>query len=501
MVWNHKSKGCVTIGRSRGKQERLMSSPIDFKAVFDRISTPYMLMDHDLTIIEMNQAYIDVTGRPREDMQGRYVFDAFPSEGESRRLLEESLLRTRDTGETDVIAVLHYAIPQADGGVYDSYWSATHTHVPSPDGRGFVLQNTQDITELRRLKDDAFRPEAPPTTAMLGDSILRRVEVLQSQSIQIRRLFMRAPSFVAVLRGPDHVFDFANEAYLRLIGRQDVVGKTLAEALPEIREQGFIPLLDEVRSSGEPFIGREVPVMLAREPGAPPEERFLDFIYQPIVEADGSVSGVFVEGSDMTDRVLASQRQRLLLDELNHRVKNTLATVQAIAQQTLRGATTPQTFAAAFEARLLALSQTHNALTDSQWAGAGLKQILIQELGPYGAERIRMDGPDVHLPARVALSLGMVFHELATNAAKYGALSTSGRLLLDWSLPGGGGDLLRFAWRETGGPAARAPDRRGFGSRLIERSITGELRGTIEADYGEDGLVVRFDVPLARDFD
>ena len=481
-----------------------MASSIDFKAVFDRISTPYMLMDHDLTIIEMNQAYLDVTGRTREELQGRYVFEAFPSEGESRRLLEESLHRTRDTGETDVIAVLHYAIPISEakgGGVYDSYWSATHSYVPSPDGRGFVLQNTQDITELRKMKDNAFRPEAPPTTAMLGDSVLRRVEVLQSQSVQIRRLFMRAPSFVAILRGPQHIFDFANEAYLRLIGRQDIVGRPMVEALPEIQDQGFTQLLDEVMRSGEPFIGREVSVMLAREPGAPPQERFLDFIYQPIVESDGSISGVFVEGSDMTDRVLANQRQRLLMDELNHRVKNTLATVQAIAQQTLRGATTPETFAAAFEARLLALSQTHNALTDSQWAGAGLKQILLQELGPYGPERIRMDGPDVHLPARVALSLGMVFHELATNAAKYGALSTGGgRLMLGWTLSGDG-DALHFEWRERGGPPAKHPERKSFGSRLIERSITSELRGTIQTDYGEAGLAVGFDVPLARDFD
>jgi len=477
-----------------------MSSPIDFKAVFDRLPAPYMMMDHDLTIIEMNPAYLEVTGRTREDIQGRPLFEAFPAQGESRRLLEESLLRTRDTGETDVIALIHYAIPRPDGsGFEDRYWSATHTYVPAESGRGYILQNTQDITELRRLKDAAFRPEAPPTTTMLGDSVLRRVETLQSQSVQIRRLFMRAPSFVAVLRGPNHVFDFANEAYLRLIGRHDIVGRTLVDVLPEIEGQGFLQLLDEVQRSGEPYLGREVSVMLAREKDAPPEERFLDFIYQPIVEADGSVSGVFVEGSDMTDRVLANQRQRLLLDELNHRVKNTLATVQAIAQQTLRGASTPEIFAAAFEARLLALSQTHNALTDSQWAGAGLRQILVQELGPYGAERIRIDGPDVHLPARVALSLGMVFHELATNAAKYGALSTSGRLLLDWSLSDDG-ETLRFCWRETGGPPPRKPERKGFGSRLIERSITSELRGKIQADYAEEGLVVRFEAPLARDF-
>ncbi|WP_297512361.1 sensor histidine kinase [uncultured Caulobacter sp.] len=479
-----------------------MHDPIDFRAVFDRIPTPYMMMDQDLVIVEMNQAYLDVTARPRHEIEGRYVFDAFPSEGESRRLLEESLRRVLDTGENDVIAVLRYAIPrpkEAGGGFEDRYWSCTHTWVPRADGGGFILQNTQDITDLRRLKDEAFRPEAPATTAMLGDSVLRRVETLQSQSFQIRRLFMLAPSFVAVLRGPNHVFDFANESYLRLIGRRDIVGRPLREALPEIRDQGFIPLLDELLRSGQPFIGRDVPVMLARSPGEPMEERFLDFIYQPILGEDGGVSGIFVEGSDMTERVLANQRQRLLLDELNHRVKNTLATVQAIAQQTLRGATTPESFAAAFESRLLALSQTHNALTDSQWAGAGLRQILIQELGPYGAERVSLDGPDVHLPARVALSLGMVFHELATNAAKYGALSNAGRLALTWSVTED--ENLVFEWRETGGPPARRPERRGFGSRLIERSISGELRGRIDTDYGSTGLVVRFDVPLARDFD
>lgn len=479
-----------------------MASPIDFKAVFDRIPTPYMMMDHALNIVEMNAAYLEVTGRTREDLCGRYVFDAFPAEGESRRLLEESLFRTRDTGKTDVIAVLHYAIPkpaEAGGGFEDRYWSCTHTWVPSNEGPGFILQNTQDITELKRLKDSAFRPEAPPSTAMLGDSVLRRVETLQSQSMQIRRLFMRAPSFVAVLKGEDHVFDFANEAYLRLVGRRDIVGRPLRLALPEVLDQGFISLLDEVRRSAEPFIGRDLPVMLAREPGAPLEQRFLDFIYQPIVEADGSVSGVFVEGSDMTERVLANQRQRLLLDELNHRVKNTLATVQAIAQQTLRGSTTPETFAGAFESRLLALSQTHNALTDSQWAGAGLRQILSQELGPYGEERVLMDGPETHLPARVALSLGMVFHELATNAAKYGALSTAGKLVLTWSVTADA--TLVFEWRETGGPPAAEPRRRGFGSRLIERSIANELRGVVSADYASTGLTVRFSVPLAREFD
>ncbi|WP_425999629.1 sensor histidine kinase [Caulobacter sp. DWR1-3-2b1] len=261
-------------------------------------------------------------------------------------------------------------------------------------------------------------------------------------------------------------------------------------------EQGFLTLLDSVRKTGEAFVGQQIKIALQRAPGDPLEERYLDFIYQPIIEDDGQVSGIFVEGSDITERVLAQDRQRLLMDELNHRVKNTLATVQAIAQQTLRGSATPERFVEAFESRLLALSKTHNALTDSQWRGAGLSQILRQELSPYGAERVTLSGTDVKLSARVALALGMVFHELATNAAKYGALSAGGHLRVSWFMEV---DTLSLEWRETGGPTPSPPTRRGFGSRLIERSLTGELQGSVMIDYDPAGLICSFTVPAARE--
>lgn len=478
-----------------------MVSPIDFREIFDRIPSPYMLLDREFRYVAANAAYLGTLQRSWADLDGRNLFEAFPSEGQSRAELEASLTRARDTGEVTELPLIHYAIErpaELGGGFEDRIWSATHTPIRDETGATrYILQHTQDVTAIQRLKDAVFGSRS---ATMISDEVLRRAETVQSQSRQLRNLFLQAPSFMAVLRGPDHVFDLANNAYAQLIGHREVTGLPLRVALPEVERQGFVDLLDRVLATREAFVGRRVRVALQRSAGAELEERYLDFIYQPIIEPDGTASGIFVEGVDMTEQVQADERQRLLLDELNHRVKNTLATVQAIAQQTLRGATTPGSFAAAFESRLLALSQTHNALTDSQWAGAGLRQILTQELGPYGPERIRMDGPDVHLPARVALSLGMVFHELATNAAKYGALSTSGQLLLDWALPGDG-DTLCFKWRETGGPPAHLPDRRGFGSRLIARSITGELRGTMATDYGADGLTVRFNVPLARDFD
>lgn len=475
-----------------------MTDPIDFREIFDRIPSPYMLLDREFRYVAANAAYLNVVGRRWEDIQGVNLFEAFPSEGASRAELLASLTRARDSGEVTELPLIHYAIERPaglGGGFEDRIWSATHTPIPDASGTTrYILQHTQDVTAIQRLKDAAFGTRS---SSMLGDEVLRRAETVQSQSRQLRNLVMQAPSFIAVLRGPDHVFDLVNNTYAQLIGHREVTGLPLAAALPEVAEQGFIDLLDQVLTSREAFVGRRVKVALQREAGAPLEERYLDFVYQPIIEPDGTASGVFVEGVDMTEQVQADERQRLLLDELNHRVKNTLATVQAIAQQTLRGAQDPAAFAEAFESRLLALSQTHNALTDSQWAGAGLRQILSQELGPYGAERVLMDGDDVHLPARVALSLGMVFHELATNAAKYGALSTAGRLVLSWSVTGDGS--LVFEWRETGGPPTVPPTRRGFGSRLIERSIAGELRGHIAFDYAAEGLVVRFDAPLARD--
>ncbi len=477
-----------------------MRDPIDFQTVFDRIPSPYMMLDRDLCFVAANHAYLATVGRIWQELAGVNLFEAFPSEGESRHILESSLIRARDSGHVDLLPLIHYAIkrPEHLGGGFEArIWSATHTPIAGQTGEThYILQHTQDITEIQRLKDVAFGGRVPPAATMLGDDLLRRAETVQAQSQQLRQLFMQAPGFMAVLRGPDHVFELVNNTYLQLIGHRDIVGLPLGEALPEVVDQGFIALLDTVRETGEAFVGRQVKVALQRTPGGAREERYLDFIYQPIIEDDGQVSGVFVQGSDITDRVLAQDRQRLLMDELNHRVKNTLATVQAIAQQTLRGSATPEQFAEAFESRLLALSKTHNALTDSRWEGAGLWQILQQELSPYGSERVTLSGTDVQLSARVALALGMVFHELATNAAKYGALSASGRLKVSWTMES---DTLSLTWRETGGPTPSPPTRRGFGSRLIERSITGELQGSVVIDYDPAGLICSFTVPGARD--
>jgi two-component sensor histidine kinase len=205
---------------------------------------------------------------------------------------------------------------------------------------------------------------------------------------------------------------------------------------------------------------------------------------------------------DISDRKEAELRQRVLLDELNHRVKNTLATVQAIAGQTLRRTSDPEAFVRSFEARLLSLSKTHNLLTHSGWRGARLKDILAAELEPFGrgdGARARLSGPELELPARHAVAIGMVLHELTTNAAKYGALSTpEGRVAVTWTIMLGRDSprTLTLNWQEMDGPPVSPPSREGFGSRLIRRTMEGELSGRVAFDFGPAGLRVSLTVPL-----
>ena len=494
---------------------------VDHEALFQASPNPYVVLAPDLTIVAANDAYLRVTMRRRGELIGRRMFDAFPSNPDSMRELRASFDRVLAERAPDTLALIHYDISRAapEGEEFEErYWSAVNTPILNERGEvALILQHTVDVTRLQRLKRAAAESEGARQGAGGGagqgagraeSSVFRRAEevqkanrLLDAERLHLRRLFMQAPGFIAILRGPQHVFELINGAFSQLIGHRDVVGKPVREALPEVAGQGFVELLDRVHRSGQAFVGRELSVRLRRRPDMPPVEAYVDFVYQPIVEEDGSVSGIFVQGSDVTERRLADARQRLLIDELNHRVKNTLATVQSIAMQTARNASSLDAFAEAFTARLIALSRTHDALTRGNWEGADLREILAQELAPYGAgRRIGLRGGPVRLPPRAALSLGMVFHELATNAAKHGALATpAGQIHVAWTTEPdlkAGGCRLRLEWVESGGPAGAPPGRRGFGSRLIEQSVAGELDGEARLDFAPDGLRCSLTLPL-----
>lgn len=314
---------------------------------------------------------------------------------------------------------------------------------------------------------------------------------------QLHTLFQQAPGFMAMLRGPDHVFEFVNPAYLQLIGHRKVTGKPVREVIPEVKDQGFLELLDQVRKTGKAYKGTSMEVKLQRTPGGAMEDRFLDFVYQPIFKG-GEVIGIFVEGADVTERVLAERQQRLLVNELDHRVKNTLATVQAIAERTFRRADIAPDVRQTFADRLQALATGHDLLTQERWSGADLLQVVTTTLAPFrsGREgRVNIQGEHVYLAPKIALTITMVLHELATNATKYGALSVEkGRLDIAWRTDG---EQLHFCWEESAGPEVQPPAEKGFGSALIERAFSAELRSDVTMDFSPTGLVCEFFAPLA----
>jgi PAS domain S-box-containing protein len=235
------------------------------------------------------------------------------------------------------------------------------------------------------------------------------------------------------------------------------------------------------------------------------EERWIREIGFPVLDATGKVARRGGFARDVTAAKQAEERQALLIGELNHRVKNTLATVQSLAWQTARGLAAGSEplgrFLAEFQARLLALSRAHDILTARTWSGAMLAEVVRAALapwqpsGPSGAERIATAGPPVWLPPKAALGLSLAIHEMATNAFKHGALSVpAGRVTLSWTLDAG--QEVRLSWVERGGPPPSAPRHEGFGTRLLRKGLPGELGAgsAVRLDYGAEGFAaeIRF---------
>lgn len=219
-----------------------------------------------------------------------------------------------------------------------------------------------------------------------------------------------------------------------------------------------------------------------------------------LVEFEGQGAGrkaVAIAGAsrDLTERKHAEELQRLLTNEMNHRIKNTLATVQSVVSQTLRGAADHAAARAAVDARLLSLAGAHDLLTERNWSAADVTAVVTRAIAAFPTSQIALEGPSADILPNQALALSLALHELATNAAKYGALSCpEGRVALRWKAEGGKLDLC---WQENGGPPVRPPSRRGFGSRLIRNAIFNEMDGRSALEFNADGVRCRITANLA----
>jgi two-component sensor histidine kinase len=221
---------------------------------------------------------------------------------------------------------------------------------------------------------------------------------------------------------------------------------------------------------------------------------------EPMRDETGGIDGWFGSSTDIHEIKQAEEHRTTLIHELNHRVKNTLATVQSLATNSLRSGEVEKA-RTAFEGRLLALSKTHDVLTRENWGGAKLHEVVAEVTRPYrqdDGDRFEIAGPSLRLKPATALSLSMVLHELCTNAVKYGALSsTIGRIGITWTVSAPPANrTLRLEWHESGGPVVVQPQKRGFGTRLLEGGVARELGGTVQIRFEPAGLVCVIVAPL-----
>jgi PAS domain S-box-containing protein len=305
---------------------------------------------------------------------------------------------------------------------------------------------------------------------------------------------------------PDTTLTFVNNAYARFFGAQKsaLLGRRWIEFLPPDARSVALTHVEQVAAGGQAVTYEHEVV------GPDGTIHWQEWIDHPVIGEDGQVVELQSVGRDVTERHRERERLRFLLGELDHRVKNQLAVIQAIARATLREHGDPADFVPVFLGRIDALARTHEALARSGWLSVDLAALVRGTLAPFRTERWSIEGPLVQLPVRSTQPIAMALHELATNASKYGSLSTpGGRVDVRWTYTveacprapgdvdvGAGVPVLELCWRESGGPPADTPGEPGLGLRLVSDGLAYELGGAVTLDFRASGLDARLRVPL-----
>jgi len=296
----------------------------------------------------------------------------------------------------------------------------------------------------------------------------------------------------------DNPIIFANDAFLELTGytREEVLGQSFNFFMAHVDDEDALAL---IRKAFEGLSETDFEIHYRRKDGS---KFWATLFVSPVRDDDGDIIQYFASFADLTSYKDEQVHSRMLIDELNHRVKNTLATVQSIVSQAARANADPKAMRKAVESRLFALSRSHDLLSREQWRSAGLVDVINDALEPFGgiderSGRVGISGENIRFAPKAALSLGIGFNELATNALKYGAFSNEvGSIRIEWTVEQSPtGRRLLLIWTEKDGPVVVAPLRRGFGSNVLERGLAHELDGTVQLEYRREGVVCTMKIP------
>jgi PAS domain S-box-containing protein len=298
---------------------------------------------------------------------------------------------------------------------------------------------------------------------------------------------------------PHNPIIFANASFLALTGydRKEVLGQKFNFLMAGAEPRAMAEVAAAFKGTAE----RDPEVHYRRKDGS---EFWAAVFISPVRDESGNVVQHFASFVDLTKHKQAQAQATTLIEELNHRVKNTLSTVQSIAWQAFRNSSDAEAIREGIETRLFALSRSHDLLARENWESAGLIDVVNAALEPFGvagrAQRIVISGENIRLPPKVILALGIALHELATNAVKYGAFSNAaGSILIAWTIERKPeGERLMLRWQEKDGPPIAPPSRKGFGSQVIERGLAHELGGSTHLRYQPGGVVCTIDIPAPR---
>lgn len=452
-IVNETTQRVRTEAALRGSEDRL-------RAIFAQSAAGIVEADLDGQLLSVNQRYCEMVGYSAEELLGMKMHDITVEDDRAESL---RLYRTMiETGESFNIEKRHV---RKNG---NHVWTANSVY-PIRDENGRIKRAgaiVVDITERKRV-----RQVEAHLAAMIASS---------NDAILGLDFDMKVTSW--------------NAAATKLYGYSE------SEAIG----QSVLILVPDDRKEEEPAILRQIAAGLIVEHYETvrrcKDGKLVDVLLSvsPIHDATGRVVGASKVAHDISARKEAERLQALLVGELNHRVKNVLATVTAIARQTFGRNEENSVDVETFGARLSSLGRAHDLLIQGTWQKADLRSVVDQALLPFAAEKFHVTGVPVPLPARAVVAFSLALHELATNAAKYGALSVpDGRVLITWQLEGKDASTLKFQWTEKGGPAVSAPTKKGFGSLLIERLLATELNGESIVIYDVDGVSCKISAQLS----